>query len=828
VLRPAASQIPGRISIDAIAGQSRFRAWLALGICVVATVALLTAYGDGKFVSSPGWQEGEQAQLWGLFCGALVVGLGIVLARPRTAHRLLAIGLLAWCVVAFGPVGVAAVVLLATTASFIGLALLRFLRIDSDDLLASVSIGATAIAAALGATAAMRIHWPSTYALASGLCIALLRHEGPRIRGGLRAWWGARPRDCPRADLLATALLAALAAVHIAVAARPEVGHDALAMHLQIATEMYRDHRFRFDVGKRVWAVMPLGADFLYAATFQIGGEAAAKATNLAAFGLLVAWIARLARGSERVPCAIATALAAVFASMPLAFAETSTLYIENYWAAMLIGATVLAERAAREHDVDWGLASLWLAAGAMQAKVIGLLWVIPLSLGLAWALRVRLRTLDRRQIAALVAVLAVAAWPYANAALRTGNPVFPFMNALFQSPWFNTDQSFNNTRFNAPLTWRTWYDMVVDSGRFLEGAGGAPGLQWLLLFPACLVLLRRTQWPTVLPLLALAGVFFVATWTQMSYLRYLYPAFALLTVVAVRILAPMVRKRGVVAFALALPLVAMNLELMPSGGWWNSSFCLACGYDAEARARYADRYAEQRRLVAWLNANAPDARVGWLRLSAGPAGLAGPAWLVSWHDWQTWKALVDFTTADEFAAYAKKRGTDFFILPGYDGPTPFERAIVEFRERYTTPILVSGDSVLARWADLPDRRRLSLPKDFDRAGHNDGVAREGDRITFASRGLVWFEFRLDSRSVTYQLTPDCGVDSGRGEVKLLWLDERDQSLRDDTQYYACSEYNQVIASSLVAPPHAERVRVYVGSAVDAPFALSMFTLSAR
>ena len=69
---------------------------------------------------------------------------------------------------------------------------------------------------------------------------------------------------------------------------------------------------------------------------------------------------------------------------------------------------------------------------------------------------------------------------------------------------------------------------------------------------------------------------------------------------------------------------------------------------------------------------------------------------------------------------------------------------------------------------------------------------------------------------------------AGSGVVNLVWLDDQGESLRDDTQYYACSDNHQVVESTLVAPPHAERVRVYVGSAVDAPFALSMFTLSAR
>ena len=79
----------------------------------------------------------------------------------------------------------------------------------------------------------------------------------------------------------------------------------------------------------------------------------------------------------------------------------------------------------------------------------------------------------------------------------------------------------------------------------------------------------------------------------------------------------------------------------MPTGGWWNSTFCLRCGFDAAARARYVARYADQRPVVDWLNANAPGTRsAGCGRATSGRRGCASPHWRNSWHDYPTWREL--------------------------------------------------------------------------------------------------------------------------------------------------------------------------------------------
>ena len=82
----------------------------------------------------------------------------------------------------------------------------------------------------------------------------------------------------------------------------------------------------------------------------------------------------------------------------------------------------------------------------------------------------------------------------------------------------------------------------------------------------------------------------------QQSYLRYLYPAFALLMALAARIVAP-TRSRGARSLLVAaLPLVAANLDADAHGHLveLDASACAADSIPRRARATSA-AYADQR-----------------------------------------------------------------------------------------------------------------------------------------------------------------------------------------------------------------------------------------
>jgi hypothetical protein len=274
-------------------------------------------------------------------------------------------------------------------------------------------------------------------------------------------------------------------------------------------------------------------------------------------------------------------------------------------------------------------LAALYLtAAGALQAKAISLLWLAPLG---AWlviaargaALRWPMWPMWPLRLA-VIGALFIGAWPYANAWWRTGNPLFPFFNGVFRSPLFDTSASFENVMYRAPLLPWTPYALVMDSGRFLEGAPGAPGFHWLLLIPGhrrAYALRRRRplQWACI----ALGAAFFVLVFVQQSYLRYLLPALLVAAAAGGWALQDLPDRRAV-RIGLTIVgavLIAVNLRFMYTASWFNASLCRRCSVDAQARQQYVVRYAALRVVSDWLNANLPDARVGFFLLDRARPG---------------------------------------------------------------------------------------------------------------------------------------------------------------------------------------------------------------
>jgi hypothetical protein len=93
--------------------------------------------------------------------------------------------------------------------------------------------------------------------------------------------------------------------------------------------------------------------------------------------------------------------------------------------------------RGRMSNSLGWPVLACF-AAGALQCKVIGILWLAPVLLGallVSDADAPHERWPGTRAVLVLGGAVAIAAWPYANAWLRTGNPIFPFMNAWFRSP---------------------------------------------------------------------------------------------------------------------------------------------------------------------------------------------------------------------------------------------------------------------------------------------------------------------------------------------------------------------------------------------------------
>jgi len=667
------------------------RAWTAGSLAVLLVLlalhaALIAWVVAGLFPESP-YNTPDATGLRQIAGPAAVLLVALAFADRRRPAFAVALAVFATTLALLlpGPILTAAWVLF--DAWLLGRALLGALARGHDDPpldpAVSTLVGVALVIGVLAVCARWSVHYPGVYAVA--LCVPLATLLSPRNRIVLRlpssAAWAAAERVC-------LALLGTVVVVHVFVVAKPEVGFDAQTMHLQFAHLVAARHAWTFDVQRYGWAVMPLGADWMFALGYMLSGETGARVLNLS-FGLLAGWLLfTLTRAwAPRLPALVTVTL---FASAPLAFLVTGSLFSETLWCAFLLATLICALGWYRTRAPAHAAALFLTAAGALQCKAISLLWLGPLGLGLLFVARGSVLKLDSWRLRGAVALaVAIGVWPYANAAWRTGNPLFPFFNNVFRSPLVGSDSSFSNAAYHSTLwPWSPWL-LVTDSGRFLEGAPGAPGFHWLLLLPLALFVmarfrLARAQWACI----ALGAAFFVAVFVQQAYLRYLLPALLVGAAAGGWALAALPDRRltRIVLGAASVVLIALNLRFMYTGSWYHANLCERCAFDAQARREYVVRYASLRIVAAWLNEHVPDARVGLFTLNdATPAGYVGASRGGNWHDLAVFPALTGARGADDVLAIARKWDLTHVVV--HVTGSPEEAAITAFRDRDTRPI---------------------------------------------------------------------------------------------------------------------------------------------
>lgn len=545
-------------------------------------------------------------------------------------------------------------------------------------------------------TAAMKIHYSGVYAIALvGPLLLAWRTTRASILRAYEFTAARAPHSVTEGGWIA--LMFAVFAIYVFMVARPEVGYDSQTMHMQIAMLMQDSHRFRFDVERYLWAVMPMGADWAYAFAFVLGGENAARGTNLAFAVIACAIVYALAR--RHASRDVSLAMVVLLASTPLMVAETSSLYVENLLGAFLMAAlyAVLALREPGAPRAQAIALFFLLAAGAVQTKVIGVLWLAPLALyGAVLAWRAPRGRPDARTGLFVAGALAIGAWPYVNAWMRTGSPVFPFMNRVFRSPYADTTTSFDNPMYRIPLGPTSLHDLFLDSHRFLEGADGAAGLHWLLLLPLVAIALVRRKPPEIVACTLLFACYFVAVYTQQAYLRYLFPAFLLLAVLGAWASEPFAGTRRVALLLVGGILVVLNVRFIPSGNWPNAQLCPMCSFDRFAREDFTATYMGDRIVADYLNRNLRDARVGFLMLNApSPAGYVGYSRAANWHDDAFYKLMVLSKSAADVEAAVRKYGLTHIVYRTMS-PEMENEALKEYRAR-TEPVWKYRDFVVAR-----------------------------------------------------------------------------------------------------------------------------------
>ena len=582
-----------------------------------------------------------------------------------------------------------------------------------DDLLALL-LGIGIWILLFGAAAHFPVNTPFTYLAALSIPFVVGRRL---LRPGLGAVLDRfRPQPISLSSYTALALLLFVILIHYLAVLKPEVSHDGLAMHMVISSRLTAHSVWPFDVQEFVWAVMPMGGDWALSGVYMLGGEYAARLLNFSFF-LMIAGLVFVA--SRRwLPLAGALLLTALFATTPLVQLVTGSLFVENIWAVFVTAAVLsLWKYHATHRTAYFVLVGVFLGC-SMQVKY-GSWALLPTALSLVVVEWKRARRTNHTSGIALVMLLALlivfAAPPYLTAFVKTGNPVYPFLNNVFQSPYFDATNALRDTRWPAGLDWSTPYNFTFRSDRYLEGQAGSFGFQYLLFLPLSILLLLRRRSYLATAALGIGLSYALLTCLYITYLRYLYPVLPLFMIVIAWIAAEL-RTQEIRLYrllqVLAVMVIFLNGYFIPAAGWAHRGLYLNLFGQGEV-SRYIEAAAPQRPLVEYLNKQVPGAKVAFLTGGAQIAPLEAAAVAGSWHFPEFSKRLWQALTVEDVYVLMEELSIEYFVVPAADNPLHSRfPAVPLFLRGYTTPEAFSGGFYLARLdrelEPLPDRRIMN------------------------------------------------------------------------------------------------------------------------
>ena len=534
---------------DAIQSRSPWN-WLALLPLAVVLVACVH-YGLAADID-----VGFRWMLAGLLLfEAVLVAIASLMSRRGSPHAwwsvlVAALPALAG-VVAYAGIGtVLAGVLLTLAALGIGTGMADGVRSPAIALL----VGMAVLAGLVGWLLPFPIHRRWVYLLVAALVIAWrARALATLLRDGAMSLREGASRHPAWASLAIAAATVASLGLWL-----PSLNYDDNAVHLILQAQLLADGYYHLDVQSQSWAVAPWANNVLHAVAAMLAGHEARAA--VAALWLLIGvdGARRLALALDASP-RVALAAAAVFAAQPFAGYFTTTMQVDGASAAILLQLAAVAAVPAVQRP---GPLAIGAIGGLLLAlKTVNLLFASPLIVWVAWSSATGLRL--QWTLRMLAILLPVAASSYCYAVLVTGNPLFPFFNAVFRSPYYPLE-NMRDLKWMAGVTWRAPWDLLFRSEAFGQYYAGASGIAVLATLPVVLAAAVRKpamRWLAAWAILVAALLFF-----QMQYLRYLFPACAVLAVLGVVALSRVLAWRGFVVAVLML--VAVDVALMPTTSW--------------------------------------------------------------------------------------------------------------------------------------------------------------------------------------------------------------------------------------------------------------------
>ncbi len=646
--------------------------WLALAIAVC--ILCYGFWAEELYLVLPWGVDARLRMAAYVAIGCCVIGLVYVFARQWCLQLALAgLLLLALVVSSFAALGI--LLLYAVSAVAIGSAVMA--RAEAPralDVAIAFGIGTAILVIAYNFLVRLPVNYAAFHILLLILPVAFYRQRlrpiFHTILAGLR-----QPSHLPLFDYLVGAFIVALMAMYLIIAALPEIYNDPLAVYLYMASRLKSAAIWDVSPTYMISSTMPLGLVWIQAVLAMIGGEVAAKLSNvgqLAATAAMVFFATRAEAGRLG-----ALALVGLLVSAPPFFLQTVSLFYDNGIALLVTCAFLLAFHPDRPRPDRRAIFLAAIVLGAAAASKMTILVMAPFFWAVFTVDALRkggLKELRWPFFAGVVFLLA-ACFPYIWAYFSTGNPIFPLKNNIFHSPLIPPHDF--TTIYSNPLRWDLLYRITFDTEKFLEGGKGSFGFFVLFLLPiqlAALLLLRS-------PLLRI-GVFIalgagLALSLQQQYVRYYTPLFPMLLIAASPILAfsgRLDRRAFRVALMGCLAVIALlNAYFMPTSAWPWRSFPIDKIWTEASRRAWVTYYVPQRVLIDRIEAShGADARV----LLVDPVVAAGLTGIPLMYNWYNLKLFGELSAAKDEADIERvlaRYQTTHLLLPSQPRTMPFK-----------------------------------------------------------------------------------------------------------------------------------------------------------
>jgi len=578
----------------------------------------------------------------------------------------------------------------------------------------SILAGLALLCGMVGWLLPFHVHFRATYVIAFlGITVVRSRAIASTLRAVPAAWTSAIS-DAPGAALLAVTTLGVVSTC----AWLPTIDADDLSYHLALPSQLIDLGYYPMSAGSSVWAISAWAADIFQGLAWFVAGTESRAAVDVFWLVLAACLIWKLCEALELKPWMRWLAVA-LYASMPMTAFALGGMQTEGPTATVAVGLALLIQRT-RLPDRRQLLVAALLCGLLLSFKVSNLMIAGPLGLWLLWRWRLPWRSLPL----AAVLMVVVAGSSYVYSYLLTGNPVLPLFNGFFRSPYFSPT-NFHDSHWESGFHWNIFWNLVFHSSRYAESADGSSGFVLVALAGSLIVALSNRH---ARPLALVAAAALLLPLTQIQYLRYAHPAYALLIPgMLCGVPVDTIGRRHLRGVAVALvALVVGNLVFVPVADWHLRDGAL-WKLLTEGRTAVVDQFAPIRRIAkAVRDRYGADART-LIAIPAIPfnAEFAGKALAVTWYDPELlslatkanhdpdgslWSGILKRTGVNLLivkagevspglaAAIAKYRGTSVYevgdielwelhsSVPGISVPAPPKAVIVTFDTSSTPP----------------------------------------------------------------------------------------------------------------------------------------------